>query len=65
MALCEKMIYQQLQPQKALNEQFAKLDTDVEKVENMLKFATGILNLLIATQEKEETTDDETVEKVD
>lgn len=65
MTLCEKMIYQQLKPQKALNEKFAKLDTDVEKVENMLKFATGILNLLIATQEKEETTDVETVEKVD
>ncbi|VTT16043.1 DUF1366 domain-containing protein [Streptococcus dysgalactiae] len=64
MTLCEKMIYQQLQPQKALNEKFAKLDTDVEKVENMLKFATGILNQIIAAKE-EETTDVETVEKAD
>ncbi|WP_375708835.1 DUF1366 domain-containing protein [Streptococcus dysgalactiae] len=65
MALCEKMIYQQLQPQKALNEKFAKLDETIEKGENMLKFVTGILNQIIATNEEEETTDDETVEKVD
>lgn len=65
MALCEKMIYQQLQPQKALNEKFAKLDETIEKGENMLKFVTGILNQIIATNEEEETTDVETVEKVD
>ncbi|WP_436809889.1 DUF1366 domain-containing protein [Streptococcus dysgalactiae subsp. dysgalactiae] len=65
MALCEKMIYQQLQPQKALNEKFAKLDETIEKGENMLKFVTGILNQIIATNEEEETTDDETVEKMD
>ncbi|VDC41848.1 hypothetical protein FMV2238Y02_02870 [Streptococcus canis] len=65
MAMCEKMIYQQLQPQKALNEKFAKLDETIEKGESMLKFVTGILNQIIASQEKEETTDDETVEKMD
>ncbi|HEQ0782459.1 TPA: DUF1366 domain-containing protein [Streptococcus pyogenes] len=64
MTLCEKMIYQQLKPQKALNEKFAKLDATIEKGENMLKFATGILNQIIAAKE-EETTDDETVEKMD
>lgn len=65
MALCEKMIYQQLQPQKSLNEQFTKIDKNIEKSENMLKFVTGILNQIIATNEEEETTDDETVEKMD
>ncbi|HEL0690023.1 TPA: DUF1366 domain-containing protein [Streptococcus equi subsp. zooepidemicus] len=65
MALCEKMIYQQLQPQKALAEKFAKLDETIEKGENMLKFVTGILNQFIARNEEEETTDDKTVEKMD
>lgn len=31
----------------------------------MLKFVTGILNQIIATNEEEETTDDQTVGKVD